>query len=430
MNRRVLVAGSLGGLLSAVVLAFPLYFILPASYVADWSTIPSTVGPFGYGVAALIAICTGYIGARWSWTPAGERRIQVGIAGGMLAGLVVFVFIGSGAAGVAGIAPLLRHGAKAAATDQAMLELLANSVVGITWWTYLALLGLVSAGALLGGVGGAIAAGEASGGWGSAPRQMHIGVLQSAAATLLLATVLSLIVLSAMFTLQLQTINESVQNANFTTALPATGVLDWPLGVNLVVLLGAVNWNWQQIARTWRHSKTRDRARARISAFLTFVIPAAALVLCPTISPGLLFNPIFLVGALAVWVINVSGIWQVRLSKAVAVRDGRAEAFSMQDALDFVLLHWLVVVVQVMIGATAVALSTVFGVIPFVSILSPESLMPSPQFSVGATIQSMYSLPVLVALGIAAVLLVSLPFFWIYLQWMRGKQEGGLPQAI
>ena len=146
-------AGLLGGLALIALLYYPLAVLLPAHYVAGWPAGEPLLGPALQGAAALAAIATGYLGARWAKAGALTANLLVGALAGGVAGVILFFGLGGAAAGLAGNALILRNGPVATPEAQGialLVESLRRTVqlcYGFFWLSF-------AAGAGLGALGG------------------------------------------------------------------------------------------------------------------------------------------------------------------------------------------------------------------------------------------------------------------------------------
>jgi hypothetical protein len=165
--------GTLGGILIALSLALPLYLVLPAYYIAEWSQIAPAVGVVGYVLAALFALATGYVSACWSWAETTRARIRMGALAGAVAGTVSWIMIGSAAAGIVGHAPIWFQVTHPVDSEDSSLILLAEAIVRTIWGQQITFWVSVAAGALFGISGGWLTTWKASIRWDSEPRPIH-----------------------------------------------------------------------------------------------------------------------------------------------------------------------------------------------------------------------------------------------------------------
>ena len=151
---KVFLSGLSGGLALIAALFYPLYVLVPGRSVGGWPGGLEAVGP-GLGVvAALLAIGTGFLAARWAKAGTRQGGALFGALAGGVAGAVLFFSIGAPAAAVTGGAELLKRGLVPAAGWADLICLLAEPVIGIVWWSHGAFWAALVAGLGLGAIGG------------------------------------------------------------------------------------------------------------------------------------------------------------------------------------------------------------------------------------------------------------------------------------
>ncbi len=155
---KVFLTGLAGGIGLIVALYYPLYVLLPHNELADWQNGSGFVGIVLEVVAALLTVGTGYAAARWIKADSRRSGMLLGALAGLIAGIVAYMGVIGIAAGVVGGSPLVQHGVAAAADEREFYRLLVEPLVGILWWTYSALWGVIAAGIGLGALGGALSA--------------------------------------------------------------------------------------------------------------------------------------------------------------------------------------------------------------------------------------------------------------------------------
>lgn len=153
---RIGIAGLLGGLVTTALLFYPLYVLLLGRYVENWQSGSPVLGWLAAVVSILALIGTGYWAAQY--TPyAGGKRILLGAAAGVIAGMIVNVGVVAAGTAVLGSRTLLQHGLVASDTNEAFLILMVNNIAGTIWWIVVGLWVSLLAGGGLGCVGGWLA---------------------------------------------------------------------------------------------------------------------------------------------------------------------------------------------------------------------------------------------------------------------------------
>jgi Kef-type K+ transport system membrane component KefB len=97
MSRNAVHAGCLTGVAVVAILFYPLYVVLPGSYVADWQAGSASLGLILSIVAAVVPMAGGLLAGRGT-----ERRrkgAMFGALAGGIAGTMAFAALGAAAAG-------------------------------------------------------------------------------------------------------------------------------------------------------------------------------------------------------------------------------------------------------------------------------------------------------------------------------------------
>jgi hypothetical protein len=154
---KIILAGVAGGLALISVLFYPLYSLLPGSYIDEWTAGSQVIGLALEVAAALVATATGFAAARWARSGSRQSGTLFGALAGGVAGVILYLGIGAAAAGLAGQGAVLQHGLAPAAGDSDLAQLAIGATVGTIWWTYAALWAALLGGIGLGAIGGLLA---------------------------------------------------------------------------------------------------------------------------------------------------------------------------------------------------------------------------------------------------------------------------------
>lgn len=294
---KVFLVGLGGGLALIAALFYPLYILLPGSHVEGWPTGSGIVGFVLEIVAALLAVVTGFLTARW--TRAGTRQggTLFGALGGGVAGAVLYFGIGGAAAGVIGSTWLLKHGLVPAAGKAEMTRLLAESLVGIAWLSPGAFWAALLAGTGLGAIGGLLAEPAIE-----PPDRLDLRL----AATMILTagtlvSTLSFGVAVLIFPLlESTTRNVLVEHgASLETTLPLEGISFWLIGTPMVFYLASLAARYFPLRA---EIKTEDPARlnaAQVTAAFFGLVSFGVPGFLQLVNPGLI-RPTSVLGAAAV----------------------------------------------------------------------------------------------------------------------------------
>lgn len=154
---KVCLIGLAGGLTLIATLFYPLYVLLPGDYVEGWITGSQLLSLALEIAAALVAVATGFLAARWARPGSRQTGALFGALAGSVAGIVLYLGIGAAAAGLVGSGALLRHGLMPAAGKDELAHLVVGTTVGILWWSHTVFWASLLAGIGLGAAGGLLA---------------------------------------------------------------------------------------------------------------------------------------------------------------------------------------------------------------------------------------------------------------------------------
>jgi signal transduction histidine kinase/ribosomal protein L40E len=151
---KVFLAGLGGGLALIATLFYPFYVLVPGRYVEGWLVGSEALGLALEIGAALLAVATGFLAARWA--KAGSRQVGTlfGALAGGAAGAVLCLGVGGAAAGLMGSADLLRRGLIAVDRDADTMLLAIRSAASIVGWSHGTFWITLLAGMGLGAIGG------------------------------------------------------------------------------------------------------------------------------------------------------------------------------------------------------------------------------------------------------------------------------------
>jgi signal transduction histidine kinase len=237
LNRTCLV-GLGGGLALIAALFYPLYGLLPGSYVEGWPTGSGIVGFVLEIAAVLLAIAIGFLAARRAKAGTRQGGMLFGALAGGVAGAVLYSGIVAPAAGVIGSDLLLKHGVSPASGDADMIRLLVESLIKVVWWSHGSFWMALLAGTGLGAIGGLLAPPAAESPDWSDLRPAAIMILTTVA----LASAFSFIAAVAIFS-QLEPAirsNMAEYSISLETVLPLEGILLWPMGTPTVFYLASL----------------------------------------------------------------------------------------------------------------------------------------------------------------------------------------------
>lgn len=286
---KVFLVGLSGGLALIAALFYPLYILLPGSHVEGWPTGSGTVGFVLEIVAAMLVVATGFLAARWARAGTRQGGTLLGALGGGVAGAILYFGIGGAAAGVMGSTRLLKHGLAPAVGDADMTRLLAESVVGIAWWSHGTFWTALLAGTGLGAIGGLLAPPATKPPDRLDPRLAATMILTAAATVSTLSFSVSVFI----FSLLEPTIRSALvkHGASLETTLPLEGISFWLIGTPMVFYLASLAARYFPLRA---EIKTKDPARlnaAQVTAaffgLVSFAVPGYLQIVNPGLTSAL-----------------------------------------------------------------------------------------------------------------------------------------------
>lgn len=432
MNIRVLICGVLGGLLSAYLLSYPLYLVLPRQYTEQWLYDgPEALGYVGYAFAAIVGLVTGYAAARWSWATTAGAAARSGAVAGLLAALVAFPLIVAPAAAVASQQPIWAHGAKPAADEREANAIVCECVVRASWYPYLAFWATLAAGLVLGTLGGWFSSMRRSAPWGDNPPSVADEAGDTSLALMVQAVWVLVIIVQAIPPLQAN-VQNSVEKYNLDLSWSARGIQGWPMA-NTFALLAVTSWfSGRWCMRRSSHSVPGVRRAARLAQMLVGFLPLATVLTIMNLRLDLFEDEVFTVG-LAVWVL-VLVYWAARSSRTTpglsVTEPPAATSFRDRMLLNGGLLGSLIPGLGMALGVSqAVALGG--GIVRY---LVPLYRFKGPVDSSGplapaAAIQDLYAFHFYTSMNLAATWIVVATLHAAFVRWWRGRHDAGMKES-
>ncbi len=115
MRIRIVICGCLSGVICIIPLYYRYYLIEPARVVLGWPNLyqAALLPPwFGYIVlsfCALMLFAFGWVAARWNWSGTWQASLNCGAGSGLLAGCLIYNYIGIFISSLHGQAPILQN---------------------------------------------------------------------------------------------------------------------------------------------------------------------------------------------------------------------------------------------------------------------------------------------------------------------------------
>jgi len=290
LNKALLV-GLGGGLASVAALFYPLYVLVPGRYVDGWPAGWDVIGLVLEVVAALLAVATGFLAARWARLGTRQGGTLLGALSGGVAGSLLFFGVGAPAAAVAGGAALLERGLVPAAARADLIRLLAGSVVGIVCWSHGTFWAALLAATGLGAIGGLLAPPTTPPARRTEMRMAANTILTAAA----IVGALALLGAVARFGLLEPTIRDglAVNGVTLEETLPLERVSDWTIGTPLLLTVISLIAPYFPLRAEIKRAQAPARlgAARATAALLTLVSLGVPVCLGALGSPTLLDGP-------------------------------------------------------------------------------------------------------------------------------------------
>lgn len=250
MRIRVVSSGIVSGIFCLIALWFPWYMVEPAGFVQDWAyqneavSFPEWLPMAVYGFCALTIFSFGWVAARWNWAKTWRSSLLAGAGSGLIAGCIIYDFIGAFRFGVLGQEEILKAFYLEVGETQG-LTLLVDAISQTANLIYLNFIVVVFASVILGAFGGLASSLDLEDVWGKPPRNPDPWLFRLPAYSLSLTGYLCLIVMIVALVL----LQESVVNVGIENEL--TGVKMPPLFIIFVAFLGCIAIVLPPIAMTW-----------------------------------------------------------------------------------------------------------------------------------------------------------------------------------
>lgn len=262
MRIRIVGSGLVSGLFCLTALWFPWYMAGPADIVPDWTFQQSAANFPGWMSAAVTVFCAltifafGWVAARWNWAKTWRSSLLSGAGCGLIAGCVIYDFIGAFHFGLLGQADILRAFYREVGENEGLV-LLFDAISATSTLLYLNFIAILFACAFIGALGGLASAIDLEDVWGKPPREPHRWLFRLSAYTLALTGAGWLFLIVAVFSVFQSALFESMTNAANEGNL--AGLKSPPFFVSavayltgFVMTLPAIGLTWGWIVRAWK----------------------------------------------------------------------------------------------------------------------------------------------------------------------------------
>jgi len=364
MNPKVFLGGILGGIVTALILRYPLQTVFPGQYVNGWQAVQPVIGWIALCVSILAFVATGAVGARLGGKAGRGAGAICGAVASALAGSLVFVACGGAATGVYGSRMLLGRAMIPAATESEFMSLLTEAVAQTILWSYLAFWIFTLGGAALGALGGALAAGRVA-------QKTYPAVWLSVSVAGSLAGLMAALVAAVIFSLLPVQIERALEQNNLTLSLPTWIVLVMPVltALSLLLLFMLIGWlSLESLARQGAAGSFSLRA----AAFTLGLQPLLLLLGIYFLARSVIFQHPFL--GISLLVLCALGILlMARFRKAERISHQPAAALSKAESFGWTTFLCSFCIGLVALVTSVASLNVVMLVITQIVLLSPQT---------------------------------------------------------
>jgi len=310
MRFRIALSGIAAGAICVAALWFPCYMIGPAAIVSDWPYAGEAALFPAWSFTAVIVFCGlvlftfGWVAARWNWSATWRSSLLAGAGAGLIAGCLIFDFIGAFWFGLNGQEEVLRaYSTKL--TELRGMVILINAITDTAMSLYLNFPVIVLVGVVLGALGGLASATDLNDFWGRPPREPSGWLFRLSAYSLVIFGVLNLIVTIAALTILPDILAKTIEEYDITrqVALPPVLIpfLGYLPGLIMIFVPLGITWGWT--VRGW-HTAGAGRILSGFWTLATFAVAFYYLIYRGFL-PGFLFVlPQVFWGALAIIVLS------------------------------------------------------------------------------------------------------------------------------
>lgn len=260
MRIRVVGSGIVAGVFCLIALWFPWYMMEPGGIVQDWTyqkeaaSFPGWLPTAAYIFCALTIFAFGWVAARWNWSKTWRSSLLAGAGAGLIAGCIIYDFIGAFRFGVAGQAEVWQAFYREVGVTEG-LTLLVDAIVSSATLVYFNFIAIVIGCVLLGALGGLSSSIDLEDVWGKPPRDSEEWLFRLPAYSLSLTGAVCFIVAIAAFMVMEEAATNVMIDENLTglNAPPIFILIACYTGCLVMVMLPiGLTWGW--IFRAWKEA--------------------------------------------------------------------------------------------------------------------------------------------------------------------------------
>lgn len=417
MRVRIVISGILAGLICLVPLYIQFYTLETAAIVPGWSRFFRPLALPDWFTAAVFIVCGltlfafGWVAARWNWAEDWKDSVFSGLGMGVIAGCLIFDFIGVFWFSVLGQAEVLEN-YFIQLTEAEGMRILLESIAQTGTFIFLNFAKVVLACAVLGGIGGlASAVFDVKDVWGNSPRKPEGWLFRSSAYFLTISGIINMILVIAVYSILWEKLTESITKADqdfdiqwsldFNSAL--FYLYAYLVSLAFIFIPTGLTWGWT--FRTWW-------ARKKIGILSILWLAGSAYEVFSTLVRYLLNGSIFALplDLLALVVVLVLGV----VLGLTMQDDSEGFPYQFSDYAGFALTCGIIGGTQFVIGVLgysfAVVLITIVN-IPHLTLTGLVDQLPAEQVVALYNMQSLTAAASIIICAVAALLAVTLTSF-------------------
>jgi len=418
MRIRTVIAGVSAAAVCLVVLYFQYYIIGPARFVPGWSdgspfaAFPAWTPAIALVFCVITLFAFGWVAARWNWTDTWQSAMQSGAGMGVLAGCLIYDFIGAFWFSLRGNAEILQN-AYNTLTETEGTRMLIESLLQTGMLLYLNFILVIFICSLLGGLGGlASALIDKKDIWGTDPRNPEGWLFRLPAYLLTIYGYFNIIVVVGILNpLWEKLIDSAVKleataDVQWTLESPAAFMVLFGYSAALVFVFFPAGITWGWIIRSW-FERRKAGFWAAVWIFLTTL--GVAWVAIRTFWYGAIDFPLMLPVMASPFVAFVIGI----IIGLITVNRSEGFGYRSADWFGFGITYAILGGTQLFMGVVAYSLSAaLIGIVNIPHLINAEPVDPAPvqQVVYLHTLQQSTALGVILlslVLGLVAAAIVS-----------------------
>lgn len=257
MRIRIVLPGIAAGVISLIALWLPWYVVYPATFIPEWSAkqlkmMPDWLSFAMLGFSAITIFAFGWVAARWSWAKTWRESLLAGAGVGLIAGCLIYDFLGAFYFGLAGQEAVLKAFYETVTETQG-LTLIVDAVGQTGIMVYAFFVFILFGGLLAGALGGLASAMDVEDVWGKPPRKTDGWLFRIPAYTLTLTGVGCMILMIAVLSiLEESATNTFIENQLTNISAPPVFMYLAAYAVALVFVLMPIAMTWGWLARCWK----------------------------------------------------------------------------------------------------------------------------------------------------------------------------------